>query len=111
MAKAYSGASLRRQAHAFADDFVAGARAGKASRRPRSRSRWRRGANSEIYVADFDGHNAQAVTEDNTIVAAPCWVPGRLALYYISYKLGNPDIFYHDLTTGARKAFARYSAV
>ena len=66
------------------------------------------GANSEIYIADFDGHNAQAVTTDNTIVAAPCWVPGQLALYYTSYKLSNPDIFYHDLLSGQRKVFARY---
>ena len=48
----------------------------------------------EIYVSDFDGHNAQAVTHDNAIVSKPSWVPGRLALYYNSYKLDNPDIFY-----------------
>ena len=63
---------------------------------------------SEIYVADFDGHNAQAVTKDNNLVAAPCWVPGHLALYYVSYKLNHADIFYHDLSTGARRAFAHY---
>ena len=56
-----------------------------------------RDGNGEIYVSDFDGHNAQAVTHDNAIVAAPAWVPGRLALYYTSYELGNPDIFYHNL--------------
>ena len=54
-------------------------------------------ADGEIYVSDFDGHNAQAVTHDGTIVAAPAWVPGRLALYYTSYQPGNPDIFYHNL--------------
>ena len=59
-------------------------------------------------MADFDGHNAQAVTKDNNLVAAPCWVPGHLALYYVSYKLNHADIFYHDLSTGARRAFARY---
>ncbi len=41
-------------------------------------------------------------------MAAPCWVPGRLALYYTSYKLNHPDIFYHDLSTRERKVFARY---
>ena len=66
------------------------------------------GPNSEIYIADFDGHNAQAVTKDNSLVAAPCWVPGHMALYYVSYKLNHADIFYHDLSTGARRAFARY---
>jgi TolB protein len=42
------------------------------------------------------------------LVAAPDWVPGQLALYYVSYKLKHADIFYHDLGTGARRTFARY---
>jgi TolB protein len=67
------------------------------------------GAKSEIYIADFDGHNAQAITRDNAIVAAPSWVHGRLALCYTSYRLGNPDIFLHDLTTGQRSGVARYA--
>jgi TolB protein len=69
------------------------------------------GANSEIYVSDFDGFSAQAVTADNTIVAAPTWVPKRLALYYTSYKMGNPDIFFHDLSSGQRHVFSRYSGL
>ena len=48
------------------------------------------------------------MTQDNSIVAAPCWVPGHLALYYVSYKLDHADIFYHNLSTGERRAFARY---
>ena len=39
---------------------------------------------------------------------SPAWVPGHLALYYTSYRLGHPDIFYHNLSTGERKVFARY---
>ena len=107
VSKSYSGASLRRQAHAFADDFVQA-----LSRKPIAQTKiaWKggSGAHSEIYVADFDGHEAMAVTKDNSLVAAPCWVPGHQALYYVSYKLDNTDIFYHDLSTGARRAFARF---
>ncbi len=62
----------------------------------------------EIYVSDFDGHNAQAVTHDQAIVSKPSWAPGRLALYYNSYKLENPDIFYSDLATGQRRVVAAY---
>ena len=108
VAKAYSGAALRRQVHAFADDFVKALKlkpicqtmiAFKGETGPRT---------GEIFVADFDGNNAQAVTQDSTIVAAPSWVPHRLALYYTSYKLNNPDIFYHDLSSRSRKAIARH---
>lgn len=105
--KAYSGAALRRQAHAFADDFVVA-----LGRKPIAQTKvaWKGENNhhSEIYLSDFDGHNAQPVTQDNSIVAAPCMVPGRLAMYYVSYKLDNADIFYHNLSTGERKAYARY---
>ena len=107
LSKAYSGASLRRQAHAFADDFVRA-----LSRKPIGETKiafkGENGANGEIYIADFDGHNPQAVTRDNTIVAAPDWVPGRMALYYVSYKLNHPDIFYQNLSSGERRIFARY---
>ena len=108
LSKAYSGASLRRQAHAFADDIVFATTEKKGIALTKIAFKVERGGNSEIYVADFDGHDAQAVTHDDTIVAAPAWVPGRLGLYYTSYKLGNPSIFYHDLATGTRKTFARY---
>jgi len=107
VSKAYTGASLRRQVHAFADDFVQ-ALGRKGIARTKIAFKGQNGQNGEIFVADFDGFGAQSVTKDNAIVAAPCWVPGHLALYYTSYKLGNPDIFYHDLSTGVRKPFARY---
>jgi len=72
VSKAYSGASIRRQAHAFADDFVQA-----LGRKPICQTKIAfkndSGPTSEIYIADFDGHNEQAVTKDNNIVAAPSW--------------------------------------
>ena len=105
--KSYTGATLRRQAHAFVDEFLA-AIGRKGIGGTRIAFKVDTGANSEVYVSDFDGHGAQAVTSDNTIVAAPAWRPGRLALYYTSYRSGNPDIFAHDLGSGQRQAVARY---
>lgn len=110
VSKAYSGASMRREAHAFADEFLA-AIGRKGIAQTKIAFKVDTGANSEIYVSDFDGHGAQAVTADNTIVAAPEWAPNRMALYYTSYKLGNPDIFFHDLSSGQRRAFAKYSGL
>jgi TolB protein len=112
LSKGYSGASLRRQAHALADDIVFAITGKKGIALTKIACKVLSSSASEgigeIYVADFDGHNPQAVTRDGAIVAAPCWVPGRLALYYTSYKLHHADIFYHDLSTGARRVFARY---
>jgi TolB protein len=107
VAKAYSGASLRRQVHAFVDEFVT-AIGRKGIAQTKIAFKGETAPHSEIYISDFDGHNEQAVTQDNSLVAAPCWVPRHLALYYVSYKLNHADIFYHDLSTGSRRAFARY---
>src|SRR5438045_9408174 len=103
----YSGESLRRQVHQFVDDFVSA-----LQRKPICRTKIafkdETRPNSEVFIADFDGHNAQEVTKDGSIVAAPCWVPGRMALYYTSYKFNHADIFHHDLTSGARTPYARF---
>src|ERR1035437_3592526 len=108
VSKAYSGASMRRQAHAFADDFVL-ALGRKGIAQTKIAFKGENSPTSEIYIADFDGQNAQAVTKDNNLVAAPSWVPGYLALYYVSYKLNHADIFYHDLSTGARRAWSHFN--
>jgi TolB protein len=109
LSRTYTGTSLRRQAHAFADDivFAITGKKGIALTKIAFKSQSENG-NGEIYVSDFDGFGPQAITHDSAIVASPTWVPGRLALCYNSYKLGNPDIFSHDLTTGQRQAIARY---
>jgi TolB protein len=110
--RSYTGASLRRQAHAFADDIVLAITGKKGIGQTKVAFKAQApGGEGEIYVSDFDGHNAQAVTHDNAIVAAPAWVPGRLALYYTSYQPGNPDIFYHSLSTGQRRVIARFSGL
>jgi TolB protein len=106
--RAYSGGSARTQAHAFADEIVEKLRNTKGIARTKIAYKVDTGSNSEIYVSDYDGFGALAITKDNTISAAPSWVPGERILYYYSYKQGNPDIYMHDLSGGMRKAVARY---
>ncbi len=113
LSRSYNGASTRRQAHAFADDIVE-AITGKKGIGQTKIAFNKQAAGygpGEIYVADFDGHGAQSVTTDGAIVAKPAWVPHQLAVYYTSYKRGNPDIFYHSLSTGQRKVIAGYSGL
>jgi TolB protein len=115
LARSYTGASLRSQAHAFANDIVEtithepGISLTHGSTARIAFKREDPSGEGEIYVADFDGNDPQAVTHDNVIVSHPSWVPGQLALYYNSYKLNNPDVFYHNLATGERHVVAHYS--
>lgn len=106
--KGYTGGTLRSQTHALADDIAQALTQlpGIAQRKVTFKVHTGPGA-KEIYVADYDGHNARAVTQDKVNVTAPSW-GGRSTLYYSSYKLGNASIFSHNLPTGQRKAVARY---
>jgi TolB protein len=107
VSKAYTGGTTRRQAHAFGDDFVKSLdRVGIAQTKIAFKAGT--GRNSELFISDFDGFGPTQVTKDGSIVAAPCWVPGQMSLYYTSYKLNHPDIFVHNVSSGAREVFARY---
>ncbi|HEX5220334.1 MAG TPA: hypothetical protein VFZ59_12255 [Verrucomicrobiae bacterium] len=105
--KSYTGGTIREQAHTFVDDFLAKLER-KGIGNTRIAFKRENGKTGEIYVSDFDGANLLAATKDNVLVAAPCWVPGKLGLYYVSYKYGNPEILSHNLKSGARDRFAAY---
>ena len=108
--KAFTGGNTRQQTHALADDIAKTltGRPGIAQTRVAFKVQHKGYGEGEIYVSDFDGHSAMAVTRDNVICAAPSWA-GRDQLFYMSHKLsGKPDIFSHNLSTGSRKAVARF---
>lgn len=112
LARAYAGGTSRSQAHALADDIVLAITGKKGIAQTKIAFRVETGDGaSEIYIADYDGHNAIAVTKDHSNNVAPCWVPGRRKLYYTSYRAGNPDVYSHDLASGLRKAVAQYSGL
>lgn len=106
--KVYNGANIRAQAHRLSDDVVLKLTGVNGIAETRIAFKGWHGKNSEIYVADYDGYNFMAVTHDGSDAAAPCWVPGHFALYYTSYKLGNPDIFYQDLGSGQRQNYSHF---
>ena len=112
LSRSYSGSTLRQQAHAFSDDIVQAITGNNGIAQTKIAFKVQApNGNGKIYVADFDGHNPQCLTLDNTIVAAPAWSLGGRVLYYTSYQLGNPDIFYHNLSTGQRRVIAGYSGL
>ncbi|MEW6305116.1 MAG: hypothetical protein AB1705_16700 [Verrucomicrobiota bacterium] len=109
LGKAYAGSNARLLAHAFADD-IAQVFKRKGIAQTKIAFKVSAGKTSEIYVADYDGHNAVQLTRDNDIVAAPAWAAPRMLLY-TSYRLGDPHIYSHDLNTGARAIMSRYSGL
>lgn len=107
----YEGGSARAQAHAFSDAIVALLPGRKGIAQTRIAFRVESAKNSEIFIADYDGYGALAVTQDRTINRDPAWVPGKRALFYTSYRSGNPNIYAHDLQSGQRRLVAGYTGM
>lgn len=109
LSKAYTGGSIRVQAHAFADEIAAYLRGTKPIFQTQIAFKLDKGPVKEICIADYDGHNVVPITSDRSIAAAPCWRPGHRLVYYNSYKDGFPGIYLHDLNAGTRIAVAKHS--
>jgi TolB protein len=105
-AKEYSGNARnpRRYAHTIADEIhkqqralrgVALTRLTFSSDRNRERliGTVQNREVKEIYVADYDGANAQRITTSRQLNINPSWSPDARAIAYTSYKSVEPDIF------------------
>lgn len=111
VAQAFTGGGSRAQIHALADAVAqAAGRVGIAQTKIAFKVQPTGVGAGEIYVADYDAYNAQPITQDGVIVAAPAWL-GHSTVLYTSYKFGKPDIFSQNLNSGARKGIARYNGL
>lgn len=111
LAQRYTSGTPRAQAHAFADAIVQRLTGQPGIALTKIAFKASTATGSEVFMADYDGHNEIALTRDGSVVAAPCWVPGRRMILFTSYRLGNPDIYSYDLDTGTRRIVARYSGL
>jgi TolB protein len=107
-ARIYSSGTARAQAHAFADDIAKAIRDTAPIFHTRIAFCRNVGANIELFVSDFDGHDAVQMTHDASLVATPCWSPGGRELFYTSWKSGYTQIIEHEAASGKRSVFAGY---
>jgi len=95
--------ALRSMVHRLADEVVfwlTGER-GVASTRIAFATAERR--TTELYLMDYDGHNAVLATGNRSINLSPRFSPDGKLLAYTSYRDGNPDLYLLNLETGKRK--------
>jgi len=109
LSRAYNSSNQRAAAHAFADELIPLITGSPGITRTRIAFKSATRGRSEIYFADYDGHNAVPATRDGVITTAPSWGLGNSHLFYTSYKLNNPDIVSQNIGTRQRKILARYS--
>lgn len=65
----------------------------------------------EIYVSDYDGHNARQITKDKSIALLPRWSPDGKKILYTSFKDKEPNLYLKDLSTGRTKLFSGRSGL
>lgn len=61
--------------------------------RPKQEPKWI----SEVFVSDYDGHNARQLTNDGSLTANPQFIPNSSQFLYVSYKIGQPKIYIGSL--------------
>lgn len=57
------------------------------------------GKSKQVYIADFDGSNLKAITDNNSINLSPSWSPDGTKLTYTSFKEGKADIYVYNMLT------------
>ncbi len=65
--------------------------------------RGRKGGVKQIYVSDFDGQNAVAITNSKQPNLSPSWSRDGRFVTFTSYEDGNPDLFIYEVATGRKK--------
>ncbi|KAF3362646.1 Protein TolB [Chlamydiales bacterium STE3] len=66
---------------------------------------------SEVVEADYDGGNAQVVTEQQALCVSPCYFPSKEGspsrdFAFVSYKSGQPKIYFGNLANGQITRFS-----
>jgi TolB protein len=107
VARAYSGSS-RGKVHEFVDDIVQTLTGQKGIAHSKIAFVSNRSGHKEIYLADYDGANAQQLTRDNSISVSPRLSADGRQLLYTGYKSGYADVYRIDFSNGARERIIKF---
>jgi TolB protein len=86
-------AQMRRLAHRIADDVVLQFTGQRGIADTKLAFTRLAGNVKEIYVADYDGAGASAVTQNRSVNLSPAWSPDARSLAFTSFSKGYPDLY------------------
>ena len=66
------------------------------------------GGQSNLWVADADGENAQSALVSGEPIISPSWSPNGTQLAYVSFESRKPVVYVHDVATGKRRLIANF---
>lgn len=50
-----------------------------------------------MFISDYDGYNSRQITNDNSLITHPIFIPNTSHFLYVSYKIGQPKIYVGSL--------------
>jgi TolB protein len=109
--KQYEGPvqNLREMAHRLADDVIQEITREKGVNTTKiAYAVEAQGGGKEIFIADFDGSNVRAVTQNQSINLAPAWTPDGRKIAFTSYLKRNPDVYLIDIDGKNLQRFSAY---
>ncbi len=65
----------------------------------------------KLQVADTDGFNPQTLLASPEPIMSPDWSPDGRQLVYVSFEAGQPQVFVHDIFTGARQKITDFKGL
>jgi len=65
----------------------------------------------ELKITDSDGLDDQRILTSKEPILSPTWSPDGHRLAYVSFETGRPEVWIHDITTGKRRAIAKWKGL
>ncbi len=62
----------------------------------------------DLYICDYDGHNATRLTHDQAPIVGPRWSADNRSIYFTSYRLGFAAVFKVDVATKRLERLANF---
>ena len=103
LSKTYAVSDARHVAHMFADELVKYLTGIDGVFSTRLTFTVHEGANSNIWITDFDGSNAKRVTKNGVINLLPSWDRSGKGVFFTTYLQDNPDLYLVDVGSLAVK--------
>ncbi|NOQ17434.1 MAG: Tol-Pal system beta propeller repeat protein TolB [Methyloprofundus sp.] len=64
-----------------------------------------------LFISDYDGHNAVAITKSKEPLMSPAWSPNGQHIAYVSFENKVSEIFVQTLATGKRRSVAKHKGI
>lgn len=104
----YAVATSDRLAHQVADDILRYLTAEEGIAGTQIAFISTRSGSKEVFVMDASGERPRQVTNERTLVTAPCWGARGGEIYYTSYARYNPDLMGISLADNRRWAISEF---